>query len=78
MAEAQEKEYNVDFDVLYYAKSKGKVNQFAEIGEQEGYFIRKYRPLLNSQIPDEKDWNKFSINNDAQIITADELIDRIK
>lgn len=78
MAEAQAKGYNVDFDVLYYAKSKGKVNQFAEIGEQEGYFIRKYKPLLNSQIPDEKDWNKFSINNDAQTITADELIDRIK
>ena len=78
MAEAQEKGYNIDFDVLYYAKSKGKVNQFAEIGEQEGYFIRKYKPLLNSQIPDEKDWNKFSINNDVQTITADELIDRIK
>ena len=78
MAEAQARGYRIDFDVLYYAKSKGKVNQFAEIGEQEGYFIRKYRPLLNSQIPDEDNWNKFSINNDAQTITADELIDNIK
>lgn len=75
MAEAQAKGYRIDFDVLYYARSKGKVNQFAEIGKQEGYFIRKYMPLLNSQIPDEEDWNKFSINKAAQTITADELIE---
>ena len=77
MAEAQRKGYDVNFDVLHYAKSKGKFQQLNEIGEQEGYYIRKYRPVLNSQIPDESDWKKFSVNNSAMKITFKELEEMI-
>lgn len=33
-----------------------------EIGEKEGEFIRKYRPILNTQIPKEEDWRKWDTN----------------
>ena len=32
-----------------------------EIGEKEGEFIRKYRPILNTQIPKEEDWHKWDV-----------------
>ena len=32
MAEARRKGHNVDFDVLYYAHSRGRINQLSEIG----------------------------------------------
>lgn len=59
MAEARRRGYNISFDVLYYAKSKGRVNQLAEIGEKEGEFIRQYQPVLNTQIPREDDWHRY-------------------
>lgn len=33
-----------------------------EIGEKEGEFIRKYRPILNTQIPKKEDWHKWDTN----------------
>ena len=33
-----------------------------EIGEKEGEFIRKYRPILNTQIPKEEDWHKWDVS----------------
>lgn len=42
LAEARRKGRSIDFDVLYYAASKGYANQRAEIGEKEGEYIRKY------------------------------------
>ena len=62
MAEAQRKGRAVVFDVLYYAKSKKNRDILNEIGEKEGEFIRKHRPILNTQIPKEKDWHKWDIN----------------
>ena len=41
----------MNFDVLYYAKSRSKVDKMVEIGEKEGEFIRQYQPVLNTQIP---------------------------
>ena len=69
MAEAQRKGRAVVFDVLYYAKSKKNRDILNEIGEKEGEFIRKHRPILNTQIPKEKDWHKWDINVvDAQTV----------
>ena len=69
IAEAQRKGHPITFDVLYYAKSKGIINQLAEIGEKEGEFIRRHRPILNTQIPKAEDWKKFDVNEvDARAI----------
>ena len=56
MAEAHRRGYAVTFDVLYNAKSKRKKEIEEEIGKAEGEFIRRYKPLLNTQIPREKNW----------------------
>ena len=61
LAEAQRKGKIVGFDVLYYAKNKGKRAFLNEIGEKEGAFIREYRPILNTQIPKEEDWHKWDV-----------------
>ena len=62
MAEAQRKGRAVVFDVLYYAKSKKNRDILNEIGEKEGEFIRKHRPILNTQIPKKEDWSKWDTN----------------
>ena len=61
LAEAQRKGKIVGFDVLYYAKNKGKRAFLNEIGEKEGELIREYRPILNTQIPKEEDWRKWNV-----------------
>ena len=61
LAEAQRKGQRIGFDVLYYAKSERQKDIVNEIGEKEGEFIRKYRPILNTQIPKEEDWHKWDV-----------------
>jgi len=48
IAEARKKGHSISFDVLYYAQKRGRVAQLTEIGEKEGEYIRKYKPILNS------------------------------
>lgn len=62
MAEARRKGHNIGFDVLYYAQRKGSTNQLLEIGQKEGEYIRKFNPVLNTQIPKEEDWSKWDIS----------------
>ena len=59
LAEARRRGHNINFDVLYYAKSTRYADKLAEIGEKEGEFIHKYQPILNTQIPKEDDWHRF-------------------
>jgi len=59
--------------VLYYAKTKGYSAIMAEIGEKEGEYIRKYTPILNTQIPKEDDWHRFDVNT----INAREILKSI-
>ena len=74
MAEAQRKGHSINFDVLYYAKSRGSVNRMVEIGEKEGEYIRMYHPILNTQIPHEDNWRSFDMNIvDAKSVLADIL-----
>lgn len=69
MAEARRKGCDISFDVLYCAQSRGRINQFAEIGEKEGDYIRQYNPIMNTQIPKEEDWSKWDINEvDARAV----------
>ena len=74
MSEAQRNGHSINFDVLYYAKSKGTANRMAEIGAKEGEYIRQYHPILNTQIPKEEDWHSFDTNPiDAKAVLADIL-----
>ncbi len=71
LVEIQRKGYSVDFDVLYDAKSTryGAITQ--EIGEQEGAYIRKYRPPLNTQIPKAENWRKWdTVEIDPQSVIS--------
>ena len=78
MAEAQRQGYAIEFDVLYNAKSKWKKDIDEEIGKAECFFIRKYKPLLNAQIPHEDNWKKYTLNRKATEMTADEFIKKLK
>ena len=60
MAEKQRRGCTINFDVMYYAKSDDYDSIDEEIGMREGELIRKYLPALNTQIPDEKNWRKFT------------------
>lgn len=73
MAEAQQKGYSINFDVLYYAKSRTYADRLAEIGEKEGEFIRQYQPILNTQIPNEDDWHTWTVKS----IDAKSVLDTI-
>lgn len=73
IAEAQRKGHPITFDVLYYAKRKGIANQLAEIGEKEGEFIRRHKPILNTQIPKAEDWKKYDNNE----VNAKEVLQQI-
>lgn len=63
----------MNFDVLYYAKSRNRVDKMVEIGEKEGEFIRKYQPVLNTQIPKEDDWHQY----DTQTVDAKAVLETL-
>ena len=62
ISEAERKGHTISFDVLYYAKSRRYADKLAEIGEKEGEYIRKYNPILNTQIPKAENWKSWDIN----------------
>ena len=71
LSEIQRKGHDIDFDVLYYAQSKGYAAIREEIGSKEGEYIRQYRPVLNTQIPKAEDWHKWETNTvDAAEVLA--------
>ncbi len=73
-AEAKKKNHVVNYEVIYYAKSKWKKAIIEEIGEAEGRFIRQYMPPLNWQIPKKENWRKFDTNPLAKTVTLDEIL----
>ena len=73
LAETVRKGHTVQFDVLYYARETQYWRLKEEIGTKEGYYIRKYMPALNTQIPHKDDWRKF----DMHTIDAVEVLDKL-
>ena len=72
LAEARRKGHSINFDVLYYAKSRNYVDKLNEIGEKEGEYIRKYNPILNTQIPKAENWSNFEVREiDAEKIISE-------
>ena len=74
LAEAKRRMMIVSFDVLYSAKSNIKTDIEEEIGEREGYYIRKLMPSLNYQIPKEDDWHTFTTQKGALNISLDQIL----
>ena len=74
IAKAQEAGYTVKFDVLSYAHSVRKADIIEEIGEAEGYYIRKFKPILNTQIPKENNWRKFTLNKEAAEMNVEQFL----
>ena len=70
MAQIQSEGHVIGFDVLYNASSIARHDIDEEIGYMEGVFLRKYRPVLNTQIPKQEDWHKYEVK---KIATAEEL-----
>lgn len=60
--------HTIRFDVLYYAKAKKYKNIEEEIGQKEGELIRQYMPMLNSQIPKEENWRKYTCREIEDLI----------
>ena len=61
LAEAARKNHSITFDVLYDASSFGREQLQEEIGNMEGEYIRKYRPILNTQIPKADNWRSYDV-----------------
>ena len=61
LAEAARKNHSITFDVLYDASSFGREQIQEEIGNMEGEYIRKYRPVLNTQIPKADNWRSYDV-----------------
>ena len=74
LAEAQRRGYCVKFDNISSAHSVRKADIEEELGEAEGYYIRKYKPLLNTQIPKKSNWRKYDYNREAAEMKAEEFI----
>lgn len=69
LSEAQRKGHNINFDVLYYAKSQNYYAITEEIGAKEGEYIRKHKPALNTQIPRADNWRKYDYRHiDTKVI----------
>ena len=74
LAEARQRGYDVQFDVLYYSQKKNLKDIELDIGNEEGRLIRKYRPALNYQIPKEGDYTKYTVNRMAKYITLERIL----
>ena len=61
LAEAARKNHSITFDVLYDASSFGREQIQEEIGNMEGEYIRKYRPVLNTQSPKADNWRSYDV-----------------
>ena len=68
--EAIKRGMNIQFDVLYDAKTADK----DEIGFKEAELINQYLPPLNYQLPLLDNYHRFKTNKKAQTITLDEIL----
>ena len=60
LAEKKRGGCSINFDVMYYAKSEDYDSIDEEIGRREGELIRQFMPALNTQIPNEDNWRKYT------------------
>ena len=73
ISEAERKGHPITFDVLYYARSGRYTDKLVDIGNKEGEYIRKYNPILNTQIPKEENWERW----DTKSVDAKSVLESI-
>ena len=59
LADSKNQGHTIEFDVLYYAKSKKHKDLEEELGQKEGELIRQHMPMLNTQIPKEENQRSY-------------------
>ena len=74
IAQAQRTGHQITFDVLYYSPFTSGNEMIDDIGFNEGKYIREYLPFLNTQIPNENDYKKYTYNKRAKYITLDNIL----
>lgn len=74
LAQAQRMGHKVSFDILYYSPFTSGNEMLDDIGFNEGKYIREYLPFLNTQIPNENDYKKYTYNKRAKYITLDSIL----
>lgn len=74
LRQAKQEGYNLRFDVFYYTKAESQEAIDLDIGYQEAYYINKYRPPLNLQVPKQNNFSSYTINETAKTITLDEVL----
>ena len=74
IAEAKRRGFAVTYKPLYYAVNGTRLEIQEEIGQKESEYIRKYRPILNAQIPNEDEWKQYEFNHAAADLSAEEFI----
>ena len=74
IAQAQRMGHKVSFDILYYSPFTSGNEMIDDIGFNEGKYIREYLPFLNTQIPNENDYKKYTYNKRAKYITLDRVL----
>lgn len=65
---------SIEYSVLYYSKEKSELRIDNDIGELEGIYIRQYLPCLNTQIPKEENWHKYTINRITDVSDVDMML----
>ena len=60
LAEKKRGGCSINFDVMYYAQCEDYNSIDEEIGRREGELIRQFMPSLNTQIPNEDNWRKYT------------------
>ena len=60
LAEKKRGGCSINFDVMYYAQCEDYDSMDEEIGRREGELIRQFMPALNTQIPNEDNWRKYT------------------
>lgn len=72
---ARKSNLTIKFDVIYRLTADMDQNTIDQaIGVKEGEAIRKEKPLLNYQIPNEEDYHTYTVNRSAKKLTFDELL----
>lgn len=74
IAQAQRTGHKVSFDVLYYSPFTSGNEMIDDIGFNEGEYIRKYLPFLNTQIPKQENYHNYDYNKRAKYITLDSIL----
>lgn len=74
LAQAQRMGHQITFDVLYYSPFSSGNEMYDDIGFNEGEYIRKYLPFLNTQIPKQENYHNYDYNKRAKYITLDSIL----